>query len=516
MQSQFGGEIEVTAEVPVVDTAQVNTSVTFDQEYLQKAAVGSANRDYLSMIGQAAGVAGTGNASVFGGSSSDNSYLIDGLNTTDPTTGTFGTNFNFDAIQEMNFQTGGFEAEFGQATGGIVNLVTKSGGNEFSGSLDIRYRDQNMTENGDHYDRDDQDSLYQSHLRYPRRTDPARPAVVLRFAGEGRHTRQNQGVRFPREFDGWNYIGKLTWQISDANRAVLKYSGAPADVTLWSDVFTDISARGNQYQTSAIWQAELNSVLSESVLLNASVGLFSNQIDSGAWNGDTETSGHTLRTEDQADVDPADYAYFYHSYPATSLNDRFRDEFRVNTTIFADEALGSHEIKIGAEYSDMKFDNAFWYNGGAYIRDQLEVESPTYQFQDINGDGYYNAWMTLKEPLETARDTVTSTGDILTFFAQDAWRPHPNVTVKPGIRWDNVKLGNSIGEQIADMQQLAAALRHRLGHRGQFQVRAACFGRSFHGPDGALDPKLRFGCYGDLPRLQHPGVLLQRHPWHSL
>ena len=77
-------------------------------------------------------------------------------------TGTFGTNFNYDAIQEMNFQTGGFEAEFGQATGGIVNLVTKSGGNEFSGSFDIRYRNEQMTENGDHYDRDAQDSLYQS------------------------------------------------------------------------------------------------------------------------------------------------------------------------------------------------------------------------------------------------------------------------------------------------------------------------------------------------------------------
>ncbi len=96
---QFGGEIEVNARVPVVDTAQVNTSVTFDEQYLQLAAVGSANRDYLDMIGQAAGVAGSGNASVFGGTASDNSYLIDGLNTTDPATGTFGTNFNYDAIQ---------------------------------------------------------------------------------------------------------------------------------------------------------------------------------------------------------------------------------------------------------------------------------------------------------------------------------------------------------------------------------------------------------------------------------
>ena len=153
----------------------------------------------------------------------------------------------------------------------------------------------------------------------------------------------------------------------------------------------------------------------------------------------------------RVEVEPEDYKYFYHSYPATSLNDRFRNEFRVNTTIFVDNAVGSHEVKVGAEYSDMKFDNAFWYNGGAYIRDQLEVESPSYQFQDINGDGYYNAWMTLKEPLDEAEDITTSTGDILTFFAQDAWRPHPNVTVKPGVRWDNVKLGNHTGEQIADM-----------------------------------------------------------------
>ena len=451
---QFGGEIEVSAQVPVVDTAQVNTSVNFDYDYLQKAAVGANNRDYLSMMGQAAGVQiGSANPSVFGSSTSDNSYLIDGLNTTDPATGTFGTNFNFDAIQEMNFQTGGFEAEFGQATGGIVNLVTKSGGNEFSGSFDIRYRDQNMTQNGDHFDKDEQDSLYRSlsgTLGGPILRDKLWFFASLEKVDT---SRQNQGVDFPREFDGWNYIGKLTWQIADSHRAVLKYSGAPADVTLWSDVFTDISARGNQYQTSAIWQAELNSVLSESVLLNASIGLFSNEINAGAYDGSTNVSGHVLRTEDQADVDPEDYKYFYNSYPATSLNNRARDEFRISTTIFADHAVGSHEIKIGAEYSDMEYENAFWYNGGAYVRDQLDGSTAAYQFQDINGDGYYNAWMTLKEPLEQAEDVTTSTGEILTFFAQDAWRPHPNVTVKPGVRWDNVKLSNEVGEQIADMDR---------------------------------------------------------------
>jgi hypothetical protein len=45
---QFGGEIEVSAQVPVVDTAQVNTSVTFDEEYLQRAAIGADNRPRVS------------------------------------------------------------------------------------------------------------------------------------------------------------------------------------------------------------------------------------------------------------------------------------------------------------------------------------------------------------------------------------------------------------------------------------------------------------------------------------
>ena len=40
-----------------------------------------------------------------------------------------------DFIKETEIKTGGFEAEYGQATGGVVNVVTKSGGNQFSGGL---------------------------------------------------------------------------------------------------------------------------------------------------------------------------------------------------------------------------------------------------------------------------------------------------------------------------------------------------------------------------------------------
>ena len=75
-------------------------------------------------------------------------------------------------------------------------------------------------------------------------------------------------------------------------------------------------ANASRYRTSEattsvdrsepIGQLELNSVLSESVLLNASIGLFSNQIDALAANGRTDVSGHAIRAEDQALIDPAE------------------------------------------------------------------------------------------------------------------------------------------------------------------------------------------------------------------
>jgi len=127
--ARFESEIEVVAETPVVDPTQVNTEQVFDLNYMQQAAVGSDNRNYLYIVGQAPGVTGRGNPNVLGSTGSENAYFIDGQDTTDPLSGTWGTLYNYDAIAEVEIQTSGFEAEFGRSTGGLINVLTKSGGN---------------------------------------------------------------------------------------------------------------------------------------------------------------------------------------------------------------------------------------------------------------------------------------------------------------------------------------------------------------------------------------------------
>jgi outer membrane receptor protein involved in Fe transport len=73
--------------------------------------------------------------SVAGSSGLENSYIFDGVNTTDPAFGGSGANLPFEFVQEVNIKTGAYGAEYGLATGGIFNVLTKSGGNDLHGDV---------------------------------------------------------------------------------------------------------------------------------------------------------------------------------------------------------------------------------------------------------------------------------------------------------------------------------------------------------------------------------------------
>jgi outer membrane receptor protein involved in Fe transport len=73
--------------------------------------------------------------SVAGGSGPENNYILDGVNTTDPAFGGSGANLPFEFVQEVEIKTGAYGPEYGKSTGGIFNVITKSGTNEFHGDV---------------------------------------------------------------------------------------------------------------------------------------------------------------------------------------------------------------------------------------------------------------------------------------------------------------------------------------------------------------------------------------------
>jgi hypothetical protein len=132
----------VRERAPNVDTATANTGVEINQEVLQNTAVrGRTFESVLSLAPGSADVAPRSQAGgdvgvSFGGSTgNENAVIIDGLNTTDVNSGMLATQLHQQFIKEVNVITGGYQAEYGRAGGAVVSIVTKSGSNEFHGSL---------------------------------------------------------------------------------------------------------------------------------------------------------------------------------------------------------------------------------------------------------------------------------------------------------------------------------------------------------------------------------------------
>ncbi len=437
--NDFGEQILVTAEAPVVDVTKVSTGETYGEDFLQLATVGTAGRDYLSIIGAEAGSVGTGNVRVFGGVESDNVFLIDGLNTTDPLTGTFGTNFNFDAIEEVSIQTGGFEAEYGQALGAVVNVVTKSGGNSFNGALDIRYNDEDLAESGDHFDPDTDagsQEVYSFNLGGPISRDRI---WFFASAEQTENSFTRVGAAFPRTFTGQNYLAKVTAQLGQNNRLALKVSSDPADVDGFNaSQFVLAEAEATQEQGGEIYQVDFDSVLSENLLLSLQAGANRQELNAFPKSGDIETPG-------RYNLDTGLYSM---NYANAQFSTRDSDQFRANLTGFVDQLYGSHELKIGAELRTLESSANNFYTGGLYF---LDFDSFGGYYTDSDGDGVSD--YLLFQDFPDGRDFVDSKGDLATFYLQDSWQLGP-VTVKAGVRYDDVSYDNEVGQTIADFEEL--------------------------------------------------------------
>ena len=148
-----GGQTEtvtVTAEAPIVDTKSVTTGGNFKvDDFIDQIPVG---RNLAATLTLAPGVesglgTGAGNYSISGSSGLENSYIVDGVNITNTgyggigsyniVFGSLGTGVTYDFLEEVQVKTGGIDVEYGQATGGVVNTVVKSGTNELSGAVSL-------------------------------------------------------------------------------------------------------------------------------------------------------------------------------------------------------------------------------------------------------------------------------------------------------------------------------------------------------------------------------------------
>jgi outer membrane receptor protein involved in Fe transport len=96
-------------------------------------------KDFVEVLSMQAGVISEGNTLyVRGGRGNEVAYMIDGMYVNDPVMGGLATRISNEAIAELNFLSGTFNAEYGNALSGVVNIVTKEGGKGFAGNFEGR------------------------------------------------------------------------------------------------------------------------------------------------------------------------------------------------------------------------------------------------------------------------------------------------------------------------------------------------------------------------------------------
>jgi hypothetical protein len=134
--------VNVTAnEEPLVDVSSSKTATNVSQQQIDVLPKGL---NFSSIINVAPGTRNEPNAGGFqidGASGSENRFIVDGLDVTRVFGGTLGStkNIPYDFVHEVQVKSAGYEAEFGGATGGVVNVATRSGSNDWRGEVRLDY-----------------------------------------------------------------------------------------------------------------------------------------------------------------------------------------------------------------------------------------------------------------------------------------------------------------------------------------------------------------------------------------
>ena len=138
--------VEVVANASTIDTTSAASDNTISRDLLANIPINIGNfNTAANIVNYSPGING---GSAFGGDSSyGNALLIDGVDTRDPESGSTWVFYNFNIIEEVQVGGVGAPAEYGGFSGAVVNTITKSGGNRYSGLFDYRHTNDSLAGN---------------------------------------------------------------------------------------------------------------------------------------------------------------------------------------------------------------------------------------------------------------------------------------------------------------------------------------------------------------------------------
>jgi len=473
--SALAESITITAAAPsVLETTEIATN--FSAKTIEELPVGRTIDDVVLL---SAGVndAGPNDQIIISGAQSfDNLFLVNGVVVNENLRGQPHKLYVEDAIQETTVLTGAVSAEFGRFTGGVVSTVTKSGGNEFSGSIRDNVSNNSWTEKTPFAAQvepvDELNDTYEGTLG----------GRILRdrlwFFGAGRWedrdtANQTRDLNIPftdtREDRRWE--AKLTAQVTPSHSLV----GSYLDSELNRSGFTfrnpiDLASVSPRIEPVTLTALHYNGIFTNNFLVEAQYSEMNHSFANGGNQRDIIYG--TLLSDPARDR-------FAWSPPfcgtACGLKERNNEDILLKGSYFlSTKGLGDHSIVGGAEeFHQYRTENNYQSGSDFRIHGHFLYDTPNARFGfGVDPDNAQIEW----DPVQSA--SQTSDFAVRSFFFNDKWTLNRNFDFNVGVRYDKAFGHDEAGHTTADDQAFSPRLGATFDVKGDGHHRfSATYGR---------------------------------------
>jgi outer membrane receptor protein involved in Fe transport len=451
--AEFGEELIVAGAVDLVDVTASGVSTTYSAEFIEDLPT---TRNFYDLMSVSPGVSlaaeDTDRLVAMGSNVQSNAWYIDGIETTAPETGTAWVGVNPDMIEEIQVQGIGAPAEFGNMMGAALNVVTKSGTNDFEGGANVYWFDDSLVDSSIGFDGSEFSEFSQKEFWDVTGTLGG-PLSKDRLFFFGAYEYWRDGHAFPgadpETTPTWykdRYDLKLSARINDKNLIQAKGYFEDWGFPEPGSQFVADSARAGEVGTTTAWGLDVQSIWTDRTFFEARYSGWKSDDDNLSQTGSTEPAFIDYSPPGGGPAVFTGGVYYPWTYDTKS------DQLSAAVSHFADDFLkGDHDFKFGVQVSQGNAETlvatsatgsyfyhyayTYEYYGNNYVYDY---------FYRVDGLPYFYG----------------NNQESWAAFVDDSWKVTDRLTLNLGVRFDHQQgsfpsfprldpTGNPTGSSIA-------------------------------------------------------------------
>ena len=428
-------EVVISGERPLLDPTSTTSGGNLVRENFEDLPLERNYRNIASILPNANQSYYGDEINMGGATGIENQYYINGTDVTEPINGAGGINLPYNFIREVQVKTGGYEPEYKSSLGGIMNVVTYTGGNGFSGHVFGFYTNNNF---GGEPRLAESEPPTGAFSQYDVGFTLGGPILYDRlwfFVAYSPYFR-NEDIRlpglgyYPDKLETHSFAGKLTWKAGDDLDLGLTLMGDPST---WQAV-------GQGWPIAVLNATNPDPLLSE--ITRSSYGLL---IDAHHVSGRSlivDGSLSVVKSRDKSAPSPSSTtseAMFFDFATSTIAGGTWSLVDNQSNTVSGKFSVSwlpdNHELKLGVEYKEISENSV---GRGAFVG---KYDDTTYVSSYTSVDG------TVKNRIPSA-------------YLQDSWSPIKELRITGGLRWDGLFL---IGSNDRVAARILGQYQPRLG-----------------------------------------------------